>query len=49
MIFDRLFKRKLMVENENGDIEVYYVNKHETITKETLRELSNNRGDDDEQ
>lgn len=49
MIFDKLFKKKLMVENENGDIEVYYVNKNETITKDTLRELSNNRGDDDEQ
>lgn len=48
MIFDRLFKRKLMVENVNGDIETYYVTKNETITKETLEELSNNRGDDNE-
>ena len=48
MIFDNLFKRKVDIVNDNGEIETYYVNRRETITKETLRELSNNRGDDED-
>ena len=46
MIFDKLFKKKIEIVNDNGDIETYKITKHETITKETLRELSDNKGED---
>lgn len=47
MIFDRLFKRKVDIVNDDGEIETYYLNRKETMTKDTLRELSNNQGDDE--
>ena len=47
MIFEKLFKRKVDIVNDEGQIETYYLNRKETITKETLRELSNNQGDDE--
>ena len=48
MFLDNLFKRKVDIVNDDGDIESYRINRNETITKETLRELSNNKGEDDD-
>lgn len=48
MFLDNLFKRKVDIVNDDGDIESYRINKKETITKETLRELSNNKGEDND-
>lgn len=48
MIFDKLFKRKVDIVNDDGEIETYYLNRKETMTKDTLRELSNNQGDDED-
>lgn len=41
------FKKKVKVVNEDGVEEVYKVKSKETLTKETLEELSNNKGSDD--